>query len=338
MHARVHAQLTSQWINIMGLDTFILQLIAIVVLVCTGVMWNSFNLIATIRMQLKTKGIQTMILIIFSFSFSNVILVLSCFAIVLFVTLDPVFMCTKIEAHHLILVYMWLSSSCVSFWSIALLSVLHCVKVVSFSIGCFNALKKNISRITNIALLLICLGSFLLFIPFFTLYIPKVTATNTTIGINGTNVTTNTSNTTTKTCPLPSLSPQISTPLYTLLYMSFLCPIPLMIMMTTSLRMVIHLCQHVLSLSKNQTQVQSLDSYLFICKLNISLVGVYLITLAIVSIFFILKMLELTVSYLLIIFGFSLYCIMTAALLTASTKKLREKFWRMICCKETKKQ
>ncbi|XP_072547001.1 uncharacterized protein [Salminus brasiliensis] len=334
-YACLSAQLTSQWLSIMAFGTFIWQLVAVGVLVCIGVVWNTFNLIVTIQQQLRTKGIQTISLIIFSFSISNITLVLSCFFIVMCVCLNPSFLCTRLQSHFLMLLYMWLSSSCVSFWSIALLSVFHCVKVVSFSsCECLCTLKRNISFITNTALLLICIGSFLLFLPFLTLHSPG-SEPGTRSTTHGTN---NTLNTTNATCLLPIFTPLINTQLYSMSFLSFLCPFPLMIMLPTSIRMVIYLCQHTVTLNKNQIQVQSLDSYMFVCKLNISLVGVYLITLAIVAFFFILKMMASNVSYLIIIFGFSFYCIMTAALSTASTKKLRETFCRLFCCSKIQEQ
>ncbi|XP_036412731.1 taste receptor type 2 member 40-like [Colossoma macropomum] len=311
---------------------------AVSVMVCIGVVWNSFNLFMTIQKQLKTKSVQTMSLIIISISINNNTLVLSCFFMVVFISLNPLFICTTVvQPQYLTLLFLWMSSSCMSFWSIAWLSVFYCVKVVNFSAECLRALKRNISIITNTALLLSCVGSFVLFFPFFTLHIPEAEpgAITGTLGINNT---LNTSNASYLTCSAPMFSPLINSDAYTVSFMSFLCPLPLAIMLPTSIRMVIHLCQHMLTLRKNQTQVQSLDSYLSVCKLNVSLAGVYLTTLIIVALFFVLRLIGVNVSYLLIIFGFSFYCIMTAALLTASKTHLRRKFWSMCCCRKTQEE
>ncbi|XP_017537621.1 taste receptor type 2 member 103-like [Pygocentrus nattereri] len=319
----------------MASGVLICAIMAVSVMVCVGVVWNSFNLIMTIQKQLKTKSVQTMSLIIISISINNNTLVLSCFFMVVIISLNPLFICTTVaQPQYLTLLFLWMSSSCMSFWSMAWLSVFYCVKVVNFSTECLRALKRNISVITNTALMLSCVGSFILFFPFFTLHLPEAEpgATSGTSGVN------NTSDPSYLTCSLPVFSPLIIADAYTVSFMSFLCPLPLAIMLPTSIRMVIYLCQHMLTLRKNQTQVQSLDSYLSVCKLNVSLAGVYLITLLIVALFFVLRLIGLNVSYLLIIFGFSFYCIMTAALLTASKTYLRRKFWSMCCCKKTQEE
>lgn len=326
--------LLCSWLsNIMGFGELICELIALGVMVGTGVVWNSFNLVMTIQKQRKTTSVQTTSLIIISISISNITLVLSCFVIMVSITLNPMILCNMItKPQYLTMLYLWLSSNCMSFWSIAWLSVFYCVKVVNFSSECFRVLKRNISFITNSALVLSCLGSFLLFFPFFTLYTPgSEPVTRMAYGINNTS---NTTNATYFTCNIPIFAPPIDTDIYSMTFLCFLCPLPLMIMLPASIRMVVYLCQHVLTLRKNQTQVQSLDSYLTVCKITVSLVGVYLTTLIIVAFFFIFKLLMLNVSFLLIIFGFSFYCIMTAVLLTASETYLKKKFWRLCCFKK----
>ncbi|KAL0186831.1 hypothetical protein M9458_018501, partial [Cirrhinus mrigala] len=199
-------------------------------------------------------------------SISNIILVLGTFALVVSVFQNDQIWCVKPYPLAIrIEVYLMMTSSFISFWAIAWLSLFYCIKVVNFSSECFRALKRNISSVINAAVLLSCMLSCLLFFPMFSLDIVESLEKND-----------NVSDITNLTCPQPSFTLQMNANAYAAAILCLLCPIPLMIMLPTSIRMVAHLCAHTLALKKNQTQVQGSDSYVLVCKITISLVGVYL--------------------------------------------------------------
>ncbi|KAG1973867.1 taste receptor, type 2, member 200, tandem [Pimephales promelas] len=248
-------------------------------LVIIGVSGNLFNLVFTIQQQVKTRTIQTVGLILNVISISNIILVLATFSLVMGVFQDPQIWCIKpyplsIRTEG----FLMMTCSFNSFWAIAWLSLFYCIKVVSFSSECFQTVKRNISSVINAAVLLSCSFSFLFFLPAFSLDLVSSLDQNDNV--------TDTANI---TCPQPSFTIDINFNAYGAAAFCLLCPIPLMIMLPTSVRMVVHLCAHTMALQKNKTQVQGSDSYLLVCKITISLVGVYLTTLFIVSLFIIIS-------------------------------------------------
>ncbi|XP_051949824.1 taste receptor type 2 member 40 [Xyrauchen texanus] len=305
-----------------------------IVLVFLGVSGNMFNLVLTIEQQVKTRIIQTVGLILCVISISNVVVVLAALSLEVAVFLQPDIWCVKPYPFFIrTVIYLLLNFSCISFWAIAWLSLFYCVKVVSFSSECLGSLKRNISTVINTAVLLSCLGFSLLFLPMFTLELVDSSQ-------DGYNVSSNYSlNESSKaSCPRPMFAADIDETSYIVAVFGCLCPIPLMIMLPTSLRMVIHLCAHTLALQKNKTQVQGSDSYLLVCKLTISLVGVYLTSLFIVALFLIIRIIGVFITYLVLIFGYSFYSSMTSVLLTASNRYLKEKLWSLFCCREAKEQ
>ncbi|XP_030621143.1 taste receptor, type 2, member 200, tandem duplicate 1 [Chanos chanos] len=305
------------------------DMVAMTIMVATGIALNVFNLIFTVQQLWKAKSVQTVNLIISSISLNNIILVLSCFYMVLDTFMEWDLFCeSSTHPFILTLLYLWLSSSSISVWSIAHLSVFYCIKVVTFSRQCLKALKTNISSIINAAVLVTYPLALCMFSPMLTL-----SAAESDSGYSTINSTWNATSNVTK-CPSLVFMAGIDPSLFTLIFVCFLCLFPLMTMLPTSLRLVVHLCGHTLSLRKNQTQVQSADSYLLVCKLTISLVGVYLTTLAFVSIFFLSALQSNRISYTVIVFSFSFYVIMTAGLLTASNKFLKDKLWGLSCCKK----
>ncbi len=308
--------------------TLIGHVLFFVALVIVGVSGNIFNLIFTIQQQVKTRTIQTVGLILNVISINNIILVLATFAMVVGVFQNPQIWC--IRPYPLIIrteIYLMLSCSFISFWAIAWLSLFYCIKVVNFSSEFFRALKRNISSVINAAVLLSCVFSSLLFFPMLTLDVVDSEEENH-----------NVNSIANLTCPQPSFTIPMNANAYAAAALCLLCPIPLMIMLPTSIRMVIHLCAHTLALKKNQTQVQGSDSYLLVCKITISLVGVYMSTLCIVALFLIIRFIGEFITYHTLASAFSFYSGMTSLLLTASNRYLKEKLWSLFCCRKAEEQ
>ncbi|KAJ8388731.1 hypothetical protein AAFF_G00129640 [Aldrovandia affinis] len=231
-----------------------------VVLAVIAILWNVFNLAVTILHQWKTGGYQPIGLIISCISVGNVLLQLSMFTVLLFVWADMLFSAKCLPVLRVI-IFIWIQSNCVSFWSIAWLSVYYCVKIIRASNTLLCKLKRNISSFINMALLLTVLCSFIACLPLLSLQLSPV---------NGTapNETQNTTGTSLKIVLLP----WIDETLYIQVLMGFLCPVPVLIMLPTSLRLVAHLCHHTLVMKKNNNQFQGTDSYLLVCKLTVSMV------------------------------------------------------------------
>ncbi|XP_073674657.1 taste receptor, type 2, member 200, tandem duplicate 1 [Garra rufa] len=308
--------------------TFVGHVLFFVALVIVGVSGNIFNFIFTIQQQVKTRTIQTVGLILNVISISNIILVLATFALVVSVFQNAQIWCVRPYPLALrIEIYLMMTCSFTSFWAIAWLSLFYCIKVVNFSSECFRALKSNISSLINAAVLLSCMLSCLLFFPMFSLDIVDSLEKND-----------NVSSITNLTCPQPSFTLKMNEYAYAAAILCLLCPIPLMIMLPTSVRMVAHLCAHTMALKKNQTQVQGSDSYVLVCKITISLVGVYLSTLCIVGLFFIIRLIGEFITYHALASAFSFYSGMTSLLLTASNRYLKEKLWSLLCCRKAEEQ
>ncbi|XP_043103900.1 taste receptor type 2 member 40-like [Puntigrus tetrazona] len=308
--------------------TLIGDIVFFVVIVTVGVSGNIFNLIFTIEQQVKTRSIQTVGLILNVISVNNVILVIATFALVFSVFQNPVIWC--IRPYPLSIrseIYLMMSCSFTSFWAIAWLSLFYCIKVVNFSTEFFRALKRNISSVINAAVLLSCVFSSLLFFPLFSLDVSDLMDKNQ-----------NMNDIANLTCPQPSFTIEMNANAYAAAILCLLCPIPLMVMLPTSIRMVIHLCAHTLALKKNQTQVQGSDSYLLVCKITISLVGVYMSTLCIVALFITIRLIGQFITYHTLAGAFSFYSGMTSLLLTASNRYLKEKFWSLFCCRKAEEQ
>nr|BBE15827.1 taste type 2 receptor 200-1 [Cyprinus carpio] len=308
--------------------TLVGQVLFFVALLIVGTSGNIFNLIFTIQQQVKTRSIQTVGLILNVISINNIILVLATFAMVVGVFQNSLIWC--IRPYPLSIrteIYLMMSCSFISFWAIAWLSLFYCIKVVNFSSECFRALKRNISSVINAAVLLSCVLSSLLFFPMFSLDAADSMEKNYNVNDIGN-----------LTCPMPSFTIQMNANAYAAAIICLLCPIPLMIMLPTSIRMVVHLCAHTLALKKNQTQVQGSDSYLLVCKITVSLVGVYMSTLCIVALFIIIRLIGQPITYHILASAFSFYSGMTSLLLTASNRYLKEKLWSLYCCRKAEEQ
>ncbi|XP_062400158.1 taste receptor type 2 member 40 [Sardina pilchardus] len=304
------------------------ELAAMSVPLWAGVLLNVYNLLLTLAQLWRRRTAAVVNAVVCSISLGNVLLSLSCFLLIVLISADATV--TRDGRVHPLFsagLFLWLASCCVSFWSIAWLNVFYCVKVVSFSMECFGALKRNVDALVGVDLFLTFVASCLLLSPFLTLRLVFYPLN----GAHGTNAS-GAQNASFSAAML--FAPWIDTNLYTAAFVCLLCPFPLMVMLPTSLRLVVHLCRHTLALRKNQTQVQSSASYLQVCKLTVSLVGVYVTTLFIVSFFFISHLQGNLISYSVIMVGCTFYCVCSAGLLTASNRHLKDRLRCGPCWKD----
>ncbi|XP_063078272.1 uncharacterized protein LOC134468259 [Engraulis encrasicolus] len=146
-----------------------------------GAVLNAANLLLTLLPLYRSGGgaasavsgggkVTVVSGVICSISLSNTLLSLSCIAIMLMVFYGTLATRSgQVNPFFTAMLYVWLSSCFVSFWAIAWLSVLYCVKVVSFSCGFLRVLKRNISVLVSAALLLTPPSALLLAGPMLTL-------------------------------------------------------------------------------------------------------------------------------------------------------------------------
>ncbi|XP_042344872.1 taste receptor type 2 member 40-like [Plectropomus leopardus] len=291
-----------------------LKLCGTALLLVLGVLANFFNLGVMLVQQRSSGGVDTVAVIICFISLSNVLLQTSTFILVASVWVGvlcwpdlPFFFC--------VVLFVWLSSSSVSFWSVAWLSVLYCIKILSFSSGLFRALRENISTILNVTLVMTLLTSCVMFAPFFFLHFGSKTFDQNM----------------TDTCIRKPLFPAwVDVNVYVITFICYLTLMPSMIMLPTSLRLVVYLCKHTWSMQKKQSGSHAAKSYLFVCKLTVALVWVYLTTLLTISLYYFHAIFASGLSADSLFLGLSFYCVASAVLLTCSNKNLREKLGELI--------
>ncbi|XP_040897860.1 taste receptor type 2 member 40 [Toxotes jaculatrix] len=296
-----------------------LKLCGTAFLLVLGVLANIFNLVVMLVQQYRSGCVKTVAVIICFISLGNVLLQTSTFVLVASVWAGvlcwpvlPLFFC--------VVLFVWLSSSSVSFWSVAWLSVLYCMRVLSFSSALLRALKENISAILNVSLVLTFLTSCVMFTPFFYLHFQsKTLAPN--------NMTGNAA------CAIrkPLFPAWVDVDVYVIIFICYLTLMPLMIMLPTSLRLVVYLCKHTLSMQKKQSGSHTADSYLLLCRLTVALVWVYLTTLLTISLYYFHAIFASGLSADMLFLGLSFYCAASAILLTCSNKTLREKLRVLLC-------
>uniref|UniRef100_A0A3Q1F3D0 Taste receptor type 2 n=1 Tax=Acanthochromis polyacanthus TaxID=80966 RepID=A0A3Q1F3D0_9TELE len=301
------------------------KLFATFVLLVLGALANVFNLAVTLAQKQRSGGGGTVAVVICFISLGNVLLQASTFVLVTSVWVGvlcwpdlPFFFC--------LILFVWLSSSSVSFWSVAGLSVLYCVKVVSFSSVVFRALQRNISVVLNVALSMTLLTSCVVFAPFFYLHFQKETLPNSTEGAS---------------CVIrkPLFPTWVDVHVYVVVFISYLTLMPLAIMLPTSLRLVVFLCRHTSSMQKKQQQhggSNAAESYLLVCRLTVALVWVYFTTLLTISLYYFHAIFASGLSADMLFLGLSFYCVASAMLLTWSNKNLREKLSLLLCKRKTK--
>lgn len=192
------------------------------------------------------------------------------------------------------------------------------MRVLRFSSVLFRALKENISTILNVTLATTLLTSSVMFAPFFYLHFQGKTPVQ--------NVTEKAA------CVIrkPLFPVWVDVNVYVISFICYLTLIPLMIMLPTSLRLVIYLCKHTLSMKK-QSSPQTAASYLLVCRLTVTLVGVYLTTLLIISLYYLHAIFASGLSADMLFLCLSFYCVACAILLTCSNKNLREKLGVLFC-------
>ncbi|KAK1160201.1 taste receptor type 2 member 40-like [Acipenser oxyrinchus oxyrinchus] len=225
------------------------------------------------------------------------------------------------------------SASASSFWSIAWLCVFYCVKIISLPAALFIKLKRNISLVVNGALTLSVFFCFVLFCPF--LYLIPIMPANATA-----NNTYNINNTLGMPCTKPffDFPEKFARDLYFFIFVLFLCPIPLIIMVTTSSQLVVHIYKHTQQMKRNQNEFQSRNSYLLICKMIISLVVVYLFTITLAFVYLMTQAKDEKMSTEFLFLDMAFYCAATGVLLTATNKNLKEKVMSVSCCGKIQQQ
>lgn len=296
-----------------------LKLCGTALLLVLGVLANVFNLGVTLVQKWRSEGgVKTVGVIICFISLGNVLLQISTFVLVASVRAGvlcwpdlPFFFCGVL--------FVWLSSSSVSFWSVAWLSVLYCVKVLSFSSVLFRALKENISTILNATLLVTLLTSCVMFTPFFYLHFQSKTLVP--------NVTEKAA------CAIrkPLFPAWVDVNVYVIVFICYLALMPVAVMLPTSLRLVVYLCKHTLSMQKRQSSSPSAESYLLVCRLLVALVWVYLATLLTISLYYFHAIFASGLSADTLFFGLSFYCVASAILLAGSNTNLRARLRELLC-------
>ncbi|XP_060894981.1 taste receptor type 2 member 40 [Labrus mixtus] len=283
-------------------------------LLVLGVLANAFNLGVMLVQQWRSGGVKTLVVIICFISLGNVLLQISTFILVASIWAGV--LCGPVLPFlFCVVVVVWLSSSSVSFWSVAWLSVFYCVRVLSFSSALFRALKENVSTVLNAALCVTLLTSCLMFTPFFFLHFQSQTLF---------------SNVTEKAaCVLrkPLFPAWVDVNIYVVVFLFYLTLMPLTVMLPTSLRLVVFLCRHTVQRSSSR----SAESYLLVCRLTVALVWVYLATLLTISLFYLHAIFASGLSADMLFLGLSFYCVASAILLTCSNKNLREKLRVLMC-------
>uniref|UniRef100_A0A3B4X2N5 Taste receptor type 2 n=1 Tax=Seriola lalandi dorsalis TaxID=1841481 RepID=A0A3B4X2N5_SERLL len=203
-----------------------LKLCGTALLLVLGSLANIFNLVVMLVQQWRSGCVKTVAVIICFISLGNVLLQISTFVLVASVWAGvlcwpdlPFFFC--------VVLFVWLSSSSVSFWSVAWLSVFYCMRVLSFSSVIFRAKTLVPKNMTERA-------SCVIRKPLF----PAWVVVN----------------------------------VYVVIFICYLALMPLMIMLPTSLRLVVYLCKHSLSMRKQQSGSHAAESYLLVCRLTVALV------------------------------------------------------------------
>ncbi|XP_040010556.1 taste receptor type 2 member 40 [Xiphias gladius] len=296
-----------------------LKLCSTALLLVLGLLANTFNLLVMLVQRWRSGGLKTVALIICFISLGNALLQISTFALVASVWAGvlcwpdlPFFFC--------VVLFVWLSSSSVSFWSVAWLSVLYCMRVLSFSSALFRALKKNISTILNVSLAVTLLTSCVMFTPFFYLHFQSKTFVPNDM-------------TEKAACVIrkPRFPAWINVNVYVIIFICYLTLMPLMIMLPTSLRLVVYLCKHTSSMRKKRSGSHAAESYLLVCRLTVALVWVHLTTLLTISLYYFHAIFASGLSTHLLFLGLSFYSVASAILLTCSNRSLREKLRVLLC-------
>ncbi|CAL8344115.1 unnamed protein product [Lota lota] len=310
-----------------------------VLVLLLGVAWNSVNLLATLG---QPHPLQPASLIIGLISSANILLDATTLAMQAFVS-EGMFLHAWLPLYFRVLIVVWLGTSAVSFWSVALLSTLYCVTVVRSSSPLLLAVKRNAGVVVRAGLALTLVSSYLTFLPFLCLqtrYDPCSThASNNPITLNATNASQslpqkalqNFTENVTCVSSVIGFPVQVNLDVYVVSFVSYLLLLPLFTMLPTSLRLVVYLCNHALSMRANHGGIGRPDSYLLVCGVTVALVGIFVSTLITISFFYLYSTFHSQISSEVLFNAFSYYCVASAALLSASNLPLRERLRTLFC-------
>lgn len=219
--------------------------------------------------------------------------------------------------------FVWLSSSSVSFWSVAWLSLLYCVRVPpssSSSSPPLRALRQKISTVLAVGLPLTPLTSCAVFAPFLFLsfqWEPTLSSGNATGEV--------------ACAPRKPLFPAwVHVNAYVVVFICYLALMPLAVMLPASLRLVVFLCGRSSSARRRSSGGGSgrrrvARSYLLVCGLTVALVWVHLATLLTISLYYLHATFASGLSADVLFLGLSVYCVACSVLLTCSNATLRER-------------
>ena len=303
-----------------------------------GAALNSFNLLATLGQPLP---LQPASLIIGLISSANVLLDATTLAMHL---VEHVLLQAHLPLYLRVLWMVWLGTSAVSFWGVALLSALYCVTVVRSSSPLLLAVKRNLGVVVRAGLALMLLSSYLVFLPVLSLQRHPVpcssSASDDPMALNTTSASQSLPQTALQnlTGNVSCVSSVIRFPvqlnlyLYVASFTSYMLLLPLCTMLPTSLRLVSYLCSHALSMRSHRGGGGGgPDSYLLVCGGTVALVWFFVCTVIAVSTFYIYTTFYSRLSGDFLFYTYSFYCLTSAALLSASNLSLRQRLRGLFC-------
>lgn len=291
-----------------------LKLLGIALLLVLGVLGNLFNLGVMLWQRRRSAREKTVAVIICFISLGNILLH-TCTFVLVASGRAGVLCRPHLPLFFTVVLFFWFGSSSVSFWSVAWLNVFYCVRVRSFSWSLCRAFAENISTILHVTMVIVLLTSCLMFTPFLGLHFQGQRLNVTEVGA----------------CVIrkPLLPAWVDLNAYVIAFICYLTLVPSAIMLPTALSLVVHLCRH----TAKKQRSSSAESYLLVCGLTVALVGVYLTTLLIISLYYFRALFGSGLSADVLFLGLSFYCVACAALLSCSNKHLREKL-KVLFCRE----
>ena len=304
-----------------------------------GAVLNSYNLLATLG---HPRPLQPSSLIIGLISSANVLLNATTLAMHV-VESEHVLQRARLPLYLPVLLVVWLGTSAVSFWSVALLSTLYCVTVVRSSSPLLLTVRRNVGVVVRAGLTLMLVSSYLVFLPFLSLQrrpVPCSThASNDPIALNTTNASQSLPQTALQnlqenvTCvsSVVGFPVRLNMYVYVASFISYMLLLPMCTMLPTSLRLVFFLFSHALSMKAHHGGVGSPDSYLLVCGVTVALVWVFICTLITITIFYIHSTYYSKLSADFLFYTFSFYCLASATLLSASNLPLRQRLQVLFC-------
>lgn len=297
-------------------------------LLLLGLLANLFNLRgALLQWRQRRSGVgggaRAAAAIICSVSLGNILQQVSTF--VLMTSLRAGVLCRpQLPSFFGAVLFVWLSSSSVSFWSVAWLSLLYCVRVPpssSSSSPPLRVLREKISSVLAVGLPLTPLTSCAVFAPFLFLSFqrePTLSSGNATAEA--------------ACAPRKPLFPTwVHVNAYVVVFICYLALMPLAVMLPASLRLVLFLCGRTSSARRRSSggsgagRRRAARSYLLVCGLTVALVWVHLATLLTISLYYLHATFASGLSADVLFLGLSVYCVACSVLLTCSNATLRDR-------------